>query len=348
MKLLHIADLHLGKKYGGAFPYEISQRLHKDIWNNLTQTINMGKREKIDFMLIAGDLYERDFFTRRDMVQLMETLGEAEFPIFIAAGNHDYLDEDSLYFTVEFPHNVHLFSTEFSYFDLPEKKVRIFGKSYCRDYDRSELPKPEVLQGYRNILLIHGDFGESNFLKLKKEQLLDYDYVALGHIHKAQQVTENCYYSGSLEPLTFKETGEHGAVLVEFNGSKKRMEFQKTAMKEFVAESLLLDGRESYLEILSQVRDICRDSQNLYRIILKGRHGDRFFLKETLEREFQRPYVEIEEDLQALYSIEELEQTHDKDFLGAFVKELKGSSHPYAMDALEMGLEYLLEEFHEN
>lgn len=341
MKLMHMADLHLGKNYWGALPYEISQRINQDIWKNLMDTVKLGCEKKIDLMLIAGDVYEREFFTGKDMARLMEIFKQADYPICIVAGNHDFIDQGSLYFRANFPSNVHLFSTEFSYIDFPDKQLRVFGKSYGRDYEKESLPAPQLHEEYKNILLLHGDTGDSPFLHVDKEMISPYDYVALGHIHKRRQVAKNCYYPGSPEPLSFKETGEHGVLLVDLDSGE--VEFLKTAQKEFVQQSIHLYGKESYGEILTQVGEICCEDNNLYRITLSGRHRDHKFLQDTLEREVQTPYVEWEMQLSQFYSMEELKQIHAEDVVGEFIAQLEGSSHSCAKEALAIGLDYLLE-----
>jgi exonuclease SbcD len=65
--------------------------------------------------------------------------------------------------------------------------------------------------------------GEANELNLPSSLLnLEADYIALGHFHDREQITENAWYSGSLERLSFAEAGqEKGYMLVDLERGKK-------------------------------------------------------------------------------------------------------------------------------
>lgn len=81
-----------------------------------------------------------------------------------------------------------------------------------------------------------------------------FDYTALGHIHKAQKITDKVYYSGSIIPLSFLEaTYQKSVNIVEFN--KKNMSVDIVPIPTFRELITLKGDRESLIEKLSQITD---------------------------------------------------------------------------------------------
>src|SRR5262245_10921017 len=93
-KFLHAADLHLDSpmrglaKYDG-MPLDVLRGATRRALENLVET---ALREKVDFVVIAGDLYDgdwKDFTTGVFFGRQMRKLAEAKIPVTLIAGNHD-------------------------------------------------------------------------------------------------------------------------------------------------------------------------------------------------------------------------------------------------------------------
>ena len=85
MKLLHLADLHIGKR---VFEYSMIEEQE----NALSQALAMASEHAVDAVLIAGDVYDKNIPTVEG-VRLFDSfltkLKEKRIPVFIISGNHD-------------------------------------------------------------------------------------------------------------------------------------------------------------------------------------------------------------------------------------------------------------------
>lgn len=126
------------------------------------------------------------------------------------------------------------------------------------DYFRTEID-PRV----PNILLAHitvdGALGaESDEMlmydpHIHPDELREFDYVALGHIHKYQKIDGlNAYYSGSIDRMDFnEEEDKKGFILVEFNGRTPEVQFVETPARKFKTLTpafFMLENRGEMLE----------------------------------------------------------------------------------------------------
>ncbi len=76
MKILHTADLHLRAE-------------GDDRWEALTAVVEIGRKEKIDALVIAGDLFDRGIDAERLRTAVRPVFDGAGFPVVILPGNHD-------------------------------------------------------------------------------------------------------------------------------------------------------------------------------------------------------------------------------------------------------------------
>src|SRR5690349_21625701 len=94
IRFLHAADIHLDSPRGGLdrdseAPVEAIRQAPRRALENL---VRLALDERVDFVLIAGDLYDgdwRDFRTGLFFVEQMRRLEVAAIPVFLIAGNHD-------------------------------------------------------------------------------------------------------------------------------------------------------------------------------------------------------------------------------------------------------------------
>ena len=62
MKIIHASDLHLKKFYKGRLPLDVTNKLLEDTWSALKDLADFSNEVEADIFLIAGDLFEREFF----------------------------------------------------------------------------------------------------------------------------------------------------------------------------------------------------------------------------------------------------------------------------------------------
>lgn len=235
MKLLHIGDLHIGKKLNDII-------LLNDQKIVLNQIIQISIEEDVDGILIAGDVYDKNSPSNEAMDlfnDFITKLVKLEKKVYIIAGNHDanqkisyfsyllrknnvFVSEEFLGTTQEIIENdeygeVHIHLLPFI---KPIVVKKIYPNEIINTYEdaiKTTLGYSKVDVNNRNILLCHqfitgSETSDSEQLAIGGLDNIDYtvfddfDYVALGHIHKAQKVgRDTLRYSGSILKYSFSE-----------------------------------------------------------------------------------------------------------------------------------------------
>ena len=96
VKFLHTADWHLGIKYTQLG--EKADKARQIRIQTIQKLVNTAKNENLDFVLIAGDLFDSNDLDRRIVNTVVEILASApNLPFYIIPGNHDPLTKDSFY-----------------------------------------------------------------------------------------------------------------------------------------------------------------------------------------------------------------------------------------------------------
>lgn len=339
MKIIHTGDLHLKKFYKGRLPLDVSNKLLEDSWRALFEVFEFSNEVQADIILIAGDLFEREFFNLRDLDRFLDLVKRVKAKVFIAFGNHDYLSDDNLFLKVNLPENLYIFKNELDYFELSELKTRIYGISYDSFAFNKDFDDIRLDENFINIGLFHSDLKDERYLPLSKEFVEKFNYVALGHIHKRGKVFENTYYSGSLTPLSFKDQGKRGIIFLD--DKKKSIEFKDFSRREFVNLEIKLKKEMTYSEILNLIQgEIEKD--NLYRIRLKGETRNGGDLENFLRENLSAFYFEIQNDLVDFFEEYEIKDKYIMDLLDSF------DSSPIETEARELSKKYILEQYYDN
>lgn len=248
MRLLHTADLHLGKML-------MNRSLIEDQNFILKNFLKLVDEEKPDAIIIAGDIYDRaDPST--DAVELFDEilfkLTEKKLPVMCIAGNHDSAARlnfgSRLFANKKFfitaktstPENIVL-TDEFGeiyfslipYFEPAEIRNKFFGEDRERmnfnaankffiDEARKKIPDGKRSVAVAHVFIDGGEESDSErkFVgtagKVDAENFSGYDYAALGHLHRPQNISEKIRYAGSPLKYSAKEFNhEKGVTLVE-------------------------------------------------------------------------------------------------------------------------------------
>lgn len=234
MKFIHTADIHLDSPLRGlsAYPDAPADRLRtatRDAFQNL---VSRAVDEQVDFMVIAGDVYDgdwKDFNTGLFFVRQMGRLRQAGIPVYLLYGNHDADSEMTR--GLELPDNVHVFSSRKSEtFRIEGKKLALHGRSFkVAATTENLLPSyPEPVAGWLNIGVLHTALeGNSEHAKyapcsVAELQAKGYQYWALGHVHEhwIQRGDTTIAYPGNLQGRHIRELGVRGALLVTAEGGE--------------------------------------------------------------------------------------------------------------------------------
>ncbi|HLR20881.1 MAG TPA: DNA repair exonuclease [Tissierellaceae bacterium] len=357
IKFIHTGDIHLGLQFNNvSFDKEKAIVRRRELWSTFERIVDYTKENNADFLFIAGDLFEEEYFTLADINRVNDILGKIHnIKVIIIAGNHDYLNSRSLYNRIEWNENIFIFKdNQIESLEFPELNTIIYGYSWDRVEIKGNTLLDELhIEGDMNrILLLHGDISNSsNYLPLDLKELkgLNMDYIGLGHIHKPEIIEKNIAYCGSPEPLDFGETGERGFVEGHISDKDIKIKFVPFSKRKFWYEEIIINEDMGYQDIIEFFRNINQGRKDIdfYRIKLEGfiqKEIDVNSLFETIKDEFY--HLEIKDNTIFDYDLEALEATYQNNIIGDFIKDMrrKGLDDPIVKDALYIGLEALLKE----
>ena len=242
MKLLHLSDLHIGKRVN-----EVS--LLEDQREVLDQILGLAKVHQADALLLAGDLYDKPI-PPAEAVSLLDdfftALSRQGIPVLAISGNHDsperlnfgarLLEGEGIHLAARYqgPQEPVILQDEYgpaAIYLLPYVKPalvrRLCGEEEIVTYPQAvawAVGQWQVPPERRNILVAHqfvtgGITCESEELsvggldQIPGELFAPFDYVALGHLHGPQSVgRETVRYSGSPLKYSFSECGQEKSV----------------------------------------------------------------------------------------------------------------------------------------
>ena len=217
VKFAHMADVHLG-----GWKQEPLQEIN---FKSFETAIDMSIREKVDFVLIAGDLFDTAYppiDTLKRSFYEFRKLKEARIPCFIIAGSHDYSVSGKTFLDVLEKAG---FCKNVANFEESEDKIilnpTIYNGVALYGYPgkRSGLEVPDLRKvkfndapGMFKILMIHttidkaaGTLSSSGMVDAVETELLPKaDYYAMGHLHIDYE-KDGFVYAGPIFPNSFQE-----------------------------------------------------------------------------------------------------------------------------------------------
>jgi DNA repair exonuclease SbcCD nuclease subunit len=293
-KFIHAADIHLDSPLKGLAGYEgnASERIHTATREAFDRLIGIAIDEKIDFLIIAGDIYDgdwRDYKTGLFFASQMGRLNKAAIPVYLLSGNHDA--ESQITKRLVLPDNVSVFSSSRAEtFRLSTLNVALHGQSF-RHRDVTEnlvAGYPEPLPGAFNIGVLHtglgGLGGHENYAPCSIHELVNkaYDYWALGHVHLAAVLHERPYivFPGNPQGRHVREAGAKGARLITVeDGEITDLAFIACDFVRWAVLPISLGTADSLSEVIDSIRDALEaavinqaDGRFLVcRVVLQGR-----------------------------------------------------------------------------
>jgi DNA repair exonuclease SbcCD nuclease subunit len=235
-RFLHAADLHLGsplQSLGSRVSPEIHAHAKKQVNTVFKNLVDVAKREQVDFVVLAGDIY--DTADRDPGAQIRVNLGlrelsEAGIKVFLVHGNHDPLTTDYLSGR-SLPDGVFVFPagevTSHSVTMSNGAQVTVAGISYKTAAEENNLSQLfSSVTGQTIIGVLHTNVGGNNQhgnyapCSLADLQSSPVNYWALGHVHDRQvNSTPKGFwaYPGNLQGRSTKATecGPKGVLIVE-------------------------------------------------------------------------------------------------------------------------------------
>ena len=349
MKLLHTSDWHFGMTLGTG-NYGENQR------HFLSRLYDLIRAEQVDAVLLAGDIYDSSVVGAEAISiynEAMTTLcGELGVKVIAIAGNHDsaprlascreLLKASGLYITGRLEKDMEpvlldggkmaVYSLPFFGRDevtalFPEKKEEIRSqetamKVVC-DHIRENMDKNRFNVVISHALIVNAELSDSDrsarvgfATAVSRDVFAEFDYVALGHIHKPQIIDDRIRYSGSPLKYSFgsEEKQEKGVVLIDTDTGEQRfvpiapLRDRKTVEGTYEEIMAREDIREDYLRL--------RVTDKYAGLELIASLRERFpYLLEVYGKSIQEG-----EGLSAL-SVEQLQSLDETDIMEKFMAE---------------------------
>ncbi|MCL1802309.1 MAG: metallophosphoesterase [Eubacteriaceae bacterium] len=352
MKFIHAADFHLCSGFiTTALKSEIANAHREQLWDTFHNIISTCEKENADILLLPGDIFEAAYARVSDIKRIIDALSSIPSTrVFIAPGDADSLIGESYYNIVQLPQNTHIFR-QYEEVYIPELNTSVHGFGWEKNR-YAELPfsfRP-LDKDRINLLCLHCDLtNSSDYLPISEEMLasIGFDYAALGHVHKATQVKNNIFYSGSPEPLNFGEEGRHGYVTGVFEEKKLSLSFMVSNRREFATLQLKITSDMNEELIKSQVRQACGDGmpKHVYRLVFTGIKHPLIDITEIMD-DFMDDFYSVDYYDRTVpdYDIKKIYQDNKDNIIGKFIYSLTqdATKDPIAYKALLSGLEALL------
>ena len=271
IRFIHAADPHLDSPLQGleaheGAPVEVLRGATRRAFENL---VNLAIEESVDFVVIAGDLYDGDWkdygtglFFRAQMVRL-QSKGT---PVYLIAGNHDAASVITK--KLSLPENVHVFSTRTTEsLEVAGHPITIHGRGFPNRAVPENLASeyPMAVPNRFNLGLLHtsltGRPGHDTYAPCSVAQLREkgYQYWALGHIHQPEVINEDPWivFAGNCQGRHIKETGARGCRLVTVSDSLQveGVEWRSLDVVRWAELNIDLSGIETETEATRLVSD---------------------------------------------------------------------------------------------
>jgi DNA repair protein SbcD/Mre11 len=245
VSFIHAADLHLDSPMVGLshLPDRIFNRLRESTFQSLKKITNKAIEQDVDFVILAGDLFDGEDRSLRAQSRLrteMLKLEEKGIPVFVVHGNHDHLSGSWVHF--DLPSNVHIFTSKVEMKTVRTKSgvlIHLYGFSYPQRHvlDRKIDEYEKQVGADFHIGILHGNEGggseHGNYAPFTVKDLLgkQFDYWALGHIHKRTELSLDppIIYPGNIQGRNKKETGIKGCYHVTLSDIKNDLKFIETS-----------------------------------------------------------------------------------------------------------------------
>ena len=238
MKILHLADLHLGKRVNEMSMIEDQKYI-------LDQIITLIKEESVEIVLLCGDIYDKSITTIEAihlLDEFLDQLSKMAIKVLMISGNHDSIDRlsfgkslftrSNLYIASQFENEIEKITVKengitVNFYMLPFVKSAYISHIFQLQTDSYEecfrylIEHTKIGEEETNILLSHQfvtankknpELSDSETSSLGGIDNIDFhifdpfDYVALGHIHKPQAMgREMVRYAGSILKYSFSE-----------------------------------------------------------------------------------------------------------------------------------------------
>ena len=299
LKFIHTADLHLDTPFKGLGEWNpwLADKLKDATYRSFGRITNLAISEKVDFVLIAGDIFDSENMSlaaQLKFVAELRRLSENGINSYFICGNHDHLGSWDM--GLSLPSGTVRFGSsgveKITYYRKGEAVADIYGISYQNSYVKENLSLKYNKTGDTapfSIALLHGMADtagrDERYSPFSVKNLLakSFDYWALGHVHRRRILNGDppVVYPGNPQGRDFGETGKKGCYMVEMVAGRKPVlnfiPLQYVRLEEIEVDLTGHDDISVIADLIDQAKDEVvssdRNTGFIFRVLLTGRTG---------------------------------------------------------------------------
>ncbi|TGL56907.1 metallophosphoesterase family protein [Leptospira jelokensis] len=334
MKFLQVSDLHLSSLTKEEETYSL---------NVLKEIIETAESKGCDRVFFCGDVFNRfpDLETLRS--QFIKLVSSFSGYVYFLPGNHEVLEKkgnETSYAAYDWSKKVSVLSAlPFTFFE--DSGIEFVAIPHQDNYSEILLTPPPPKKSQIRIGLAHGTVSGMSFTGLQEEeeeggsyldpnllQILDLDYLAIGHLHRHRFGTVgkcNVGYAGSSRVWRKGEFGPRGGIIIEIENGKLQTEFipwKSAGEYREIIVNLDTDGNpelgvDEYLANTSPNDWIC------FRFVgyVDSMDGKQKF-QETIEREWKQKFriCEFDPDETQVFVLQNISEN---EFIKQFLEKME-------------------------
>lgn len=370
MKLLHLGDLHIGKTI---FKFSMIP----DQRHILEQVKNIAVENNVDAVMISGDVYDKNT-PSVEAVKLFDEfltkLVKMKLKVLIISGNHDsaerlsfassLIEASDVYISKQLTGDVKKVTFDDEYGNInfyllpfirpvdvrsiyPDEKIEDYNQAVAKVVSEMNIDKLQ-----RNVILSHqfitnAQVSDSEMLSVggldnvEADIYRDFDYAALGHIHKPQKIAENIRYSGSILKYSFSESKNNKSVPIIDIKEKGNVDI---SLVPLVPLHDMIEIEGEYNEIMSPDFYKNIDTESYVRVILTNDTAEpdamnklRIVYKNIMTVDYNNI---TKNHISVLNELDESAQKSPVEFIRNFYEEMYGKSmceqqEKYLADTIE-------------
>ncbi len=276
VKVLHIADVHIGRKYH-CLSKDKSALRHSETLLSLQNTLDRFCDAQV--VLVSGDLFEED--CPDESVTFVADLfnRHKDKYFFVSCGNHDCCESLPMKgFAQKTSDNVFVFGDTIKKITVDELNVAVYGISFSAPCSYTSL-----LNGFAaededciKIMTMHAELSsDSRYNPVTKHEIASsgLSYLALGHVHSFSGIMNfsgvSCAYPGVFEAGGFDEQGECGVIYGKVYSDRTELDFYPVSCRQYLDFSVDISDLSSDEQVAGKIFSLI-NPENLYRISLVG------------------------------------------------------------------------------
>ncbi|MFC2049984.1 exonuclease SbcCD subunit D [Chloroflexota bacterium] len=365
VRLLHTADIHLGRKFtslGDALGTKGKEQ-REQVRATFKKVVSLAREEKVDIMLIAGDLFDSNQPPQRDIQLALEQfnlLAGENIPVCLIPGTHDCFDSGSIYRKVNFPKecpNVTIFNeADWTVKEFSHLNITVYGRPNLsnRSYESPLQGLKRQTSSRFHIAMAHGSLNigstepDDHVFTMEQIRNSGMDYIALGHWHRPYACSQKeviVWYPGPPELISLDQLEPGQVLLVTVPDSgEPRVERRAVGLRRCDEMTIDLTSIVS----LSQLRSTIAQgaSPDLVRkVILKGLRNEDVDIEDLIQ-ELSDKFFYLKIDDRSYSGIKEYEGEHL--IIAKFVRLMKehiesceGENKKIAEQVLQLGVKLL-------